>query len=99
MPDPFPSESWLTSLELGDTVGARFILKHRAGAGGMGAVFRAIDQLDGSNVALKLMQGSAPTEIERFTREAGLLAELRHDAIVRYVAHGATPDGTRYVAM
>src|SRR6185295_17351672 len=65
----------------------------------MGVVFRARDQKSGVTVALKLLRGEEPTEVERFDREATVLAELRHPAIVRYVAHGETQDGQRYLAM
>jgi serine/threonine protein kinase/predicted ATPase len=35
----------------------------------------------------------------RFMDEARILAELYHPAVVRYVAHGHTPDGGLYLAM
>ncbi len=35
----------------------------------------------------------------RFGREARVLADLSHPGIVRYVAHGETPKGERYLAM
>ncbi len=63
----------------------------------MGAVYRARDTVSGSRVALKILQGSAPGE--RFSREAQLLAELRHPAIVRYVDHGVTAGSVPYLAM
>jgi tetratricopeptide (TPR) repeat protein len=79
-------------------VGERFVVEREAGSGGMGTVFRAIDRLDGSGVALKVLRGSDAGDVERFTQEAAILAELRHPAIVRYVAHGVD-DGRHYLAM
>ena len=38
------------------------------------------------------------TTVDRFVREAALMAELQHPGIVRYVAHGRTADGP-YLAM
>jgi tetratricopeptide (TPR) repeat protein len=35
----------------------------------------------------------------RFAREASILAVLDHPAIVGYLDHGSTPDGTLYIAM
>jgi len=78
----------------------RFVLKERAGAGGMGAVYRALDTHTNQTVALKLLNGSnTPQDAERFAREAQLLCELRHPGIVEYIAHGVTRDGQPYLAM
>src|SRR5689334_5350236 len=63
----------------------------------MGAVYRAIDRLNGERVALKLLIGQASAL--RFLREGQLLASLHHPAIVRYIAHGTTDDGQPYLAM
>src|SRR5205814_2336371 len=38
-------------------------------------------------------------DANRFAQEAVVLAELSHPAIVRYVAHGKTPDGALFLAM
>ena len=79
----------------GEVIASRFELERLAGEGGMGAVWRARDRTAGELVALKIMQGAEP---ERFAREAALLSELAHPAIVRYVGHG-TENGTLWVAM
>lgn len=82
----------------GDDVFAdRFVVEQLAGTGGMGRVYRALDRVSGERVALKVMLD--PEGAERFAREARLLAELRHPGIVRYVAHGRTPQGETYIAM
>jgi tetratricopeptide (TPR) repeat protein len=65
----------------------------------MGTVFRAVDKLDGTTVALKLLRGQHNIDIERFEREAAALSDLRHPGIVRYVAHGRERSGERYLAM
>src|ERR1700733_15028008 len=69
------------------------------GAGGMGTVFRAVDRRDGRTVALKLLHGRDETDVERFVREAAILAELDHPNIVRYAGHGVTEGGDHYLAM
>lgn len=88
-------------LSAGTTLANRFEIERLAGAGGMGAVYRAHDQLTGGPVALKLVHAgnNGPEETNRFTREAQLLSSLRHPAIVSYVAHGITPQGLRFLAM
>ena len=77
----------------------RFLLERQAGSGGMGAVFRAQDRLDGSPVALKILHSRQPLDVERFEREAGILADFAHPGIVRYVGHGLTPEGDHWLAM
>ncbi|MDB4981388.1 MAG: Adenylate cyclase [Myxococcales bacterium] len=72
----------------GRTVAGRFELQHLAGSGGMGAVYRARDLLDGQTVAVKILTGRELREAERFDLEAAILADLTHPAIVRYIAHG-----------
>src|SRR5258708_35687219 len=79
-------------------VADRFVVERLAGRGGMGLVYRAVDRVSGEPVAIKVIaddEGDAP----RFAREAQLLAELDHPAIVRYVAHGATAEGKPYLVM
>jgi serine/threonine protein kinase len=88
-------------LEPGSVFANRFEIEGRAGAGGMGAVYRARDRYTSERVALKLLhpEGSGAQASERFDREARLLSELRHPGIVSYVAHGEAPDGRRFLAM
>src|ERR1700722_9252510 len=69
----------------GEVIAARFEIERLAGAGGMGAVYRAHDRQSRATVAVKLVPGF---EAVRFAREAAILADLSHPAIVRYIAHG-----------
>ncbi len=78
----------------------RFEIVAFAGEGGMGTVYRALDRATGSPVALKVMTSSGHSDhVERFAREARVLAALEHPGIVRYVAHGVLSDGASYLAM
>ena len=86
-------------MDPGTVVGGRFSIERRVASGGMGAVFRARDLLDGAPVALKVLHSSDFHDAERFEREARILAGLDHPGIVRHVAHGVTPAGERYLAM
>src|SRR5262245_42703203 len=83
----------------GEIVGGCFDIEREAGVGGMGTVFRARDVRSGEPVALKVLGERSPTNAERFAREAALLARLRHPGVVRYLAHGTTPAGERWLAM
>ncbi len=80
-----------------ETIGHRFQLGERIGAGGMGIVRRGVDLSSGDSVAVKLLHPGQAAE--RFLREAEVLAKLGHPAIVRYVAHGATEQGRLYIVM
>src|SRR5256885_12986295 len=82
-----------------DTFADRFRIEEEAGAGGMGTIYRAIDQHTNDRVALKVLQKSEGRSAERFNQEAALLAELAHPAVVRYVDHGVTAAGEHYLAM
>ncbi len=88
-------------LPAGSVIADRFAIEKVAGSGGMGTVYRAVDQNTGRPVALKLLhrEASAARSTERFAREAELLAQIDHPNIVAYVAHGETADGLRYLAM
>lgn len=77
----------------------RFDVEHEIGHGGMGTVFRARDREDGRVVALKVLRRGTSGDSLRFDREARVLADLTHPAIVRYVAHGLTARGDPYLAM
>jgi tetratricopeptide (TPR) repeat protein len=84
---------------IGSLVSRRFYLESQAGVGGMGTVFRALDNQDGRVVALKILRGREDVDVERFRREVAILAELDHPNIVRYATHGLTETGEHSLAM
>jgi len=86
-------------MNLGDTLAGRFELREAIGRGGMGQVFRAADLATGRTVAVKCMTLLDDSLVERFGREARVLASLSHPAIVGYVAHGTTEGGPPFLAM
>ena len=53
------------------------------GSGGMGAVYRAVDPTLGRVVAIKVLTNRQPKYVERFRREAQVLAKIAHPAIVQ----------------
>jgi serine/threonine-protein kinase len=66
-------------------IGGRYRLDRLVGAGAAGRVFRAIDEVTGRTVAVKMLYvGSArgSSSYERFLREARVASSLRHPAIV-----------------
>ncbi|HPF41787.1 MAG TPA: serine/threonine-protein kinase, partial [Phycisphaerae bacterium] len=71
------------------------------GRGGMGIVYKAIQQSTGRQVALKvLLEGpfAAPQARKRFEREISLSAQLRHPNIIPIYDSGRA-DGRMYYAM
>ena len=84
---------------LGEVVAGRFELERLAQIGGMGSVYQARDRITQHRVAVKLLRAPGGSHDARFLREAALLAELRHPAIVRHIAHGRTTSGELYMAM
>ena len=78
-----------------------FLLAEQMGAGGMGAVYRAVDQALGRFVAIKVMkqQLGADTElVESFLREARAAAALNHPNIVQIYSCGQEK-GQPYIVM
>jgi len=82
-----------------DVIAGRFVIEREVAAGGMGRVYRAHDRHLNAPVAIKVILDPERAEIDRFVREAAILSEVRHPAIVRYIAHGQTPDERHYIAM
>jgi serine/threonine protein kinase/lipoprotein NlpI len=63
----------------------RYAVGDLLGEGGMGLVYRAVDQRDQSVVAIKILppgQALHPDRLERFRREARAMSAVRHPAIV-----------------
>src|SRR4051794_41102615 len=79
-------------------VGRRFRVVRHARSGGMGEVYQCLDEDAGRTVAVKVLTTSPPKIVERFLREAQILSELDHPAIVGHVAHGVHDD-VPYLAM
>ncbi|MEZ4262105.1 MAG: protein kinase [Polyangiaceae bacterium] len=79
----------------------RFVIEREVGRGGVGIVYRALDKVTSTDVALKVIAipGVDASEEARFGREGRLLAGLSHPGIVRVVAFGQLEEGHPYVAM
>src|SRR5262245_9735493 len=82
-----------------DVVAERFEIERLASSGGMGAVYRAHDRIRGETVAVKTLYRQSLEDMERFAREAEVLAALEHPGIVRHIAHGRSEGGELYLVM
>lgn len=86
---------------LGRTLGDRWVLRRRLGAGGMGAVYLADDLRGGIAAAVKVVKRELLDDAEaraRFSREADALRRLDHPCIVRFLDTGEGGE-LRYIAM
>jgi serine/threonine-protein kinase len=87
-------------LSPGQIVLNRYVIEQQIGVGGMGEVYRAHHQTLAMPVAIKVMTGdSSPDLVQRFGREAQLLARVRHPNIVSILDVGQTDDGAPCMAM
>jgi serine/threonine-protein kinase len=76
---------------IGTTLNQRFTLEKELGRGGMGAVYRATDQVLQRTVAIKVLKEQGGEEVNRRIRlEAQILARLLHDNVVRIYDFGET---------
>jgi serine/threonine protein kinase len=72
-------------MTVGRVLGGRYELEQLLGSGGMGAVWRGHDRRLDRPVAIKVLAGdglSDPTALERFEREARVVARLMHPNVV-----------------
>ncbi len=90
-----------TEMRVPEKVG-RYVILGRAGAGGMGVVYKARDPELDRIVALKVMiagEHATADTIQRFQREAKAAAKLSHPNIVHVYEVGVDPSGLYYFAM
>jgi len=89
-------------LSPGTEIGGKYRLTQLIGKGKASEVWSAQDVERGQALAVKLLSGALATNreyVERFKREAQVLAALRNPHIVHVTDHGQTSDGLLYAAM
>ncbi|MEU8210862.1 serine/threonine-protein kinase, partial [Micromonospora sp. NPDC049044] len=89
---------------VGQVVGDRYRLVESIASGGMGDVWRAVDETLDRCVAVKMLQPRLVADAgfgERFRREARAMAALRHPGIAQVYDYGEVsgPDALAYIVM
>jgi serine/threonine protein kinase len=88
---------------VGQTIGGRYVVRKKLGAGGMGRVFLARDLELDRFVVIKVMLDEwfrDPEAVKRFKREVQALTLLEeHPNLVSVFGTGELPDGRPYVVM
>jgi serine/threonine-protein kinase len=95
-PDGAPESAPAASKRIG-----KYELQKKIGAGGMGAVFLAVDPALKRQCALKVLppdKAKNPTLVKRFKAEAQSAAKLKHENIVTVYEAGEA-DGYSYIAL
>jgi serine/threonine-protein kinase len=78
---------------LGEIVGGRYQLRGILGRGGQSVIYRAKDNIDGDEVAIKILKVGDRDGTMRLNREAAALTSLGGTAAVRVLHQTQTADG------
>ena len=87
----------LLGVKLGD-----YTVETLISRGGMGAVYRAVNPVNGRAVAIKVLLphvASDPDQMHRLLTEARAVADIKHPNIVDIYGFGVTPDDRHYFVM
>lgn len=87
---------------IGQVVADQFRILERVGAGGMGAVYRAVQPEMNRFVAVKILHArylERPDLVSRFRREAKAMSHLSHPNTAKVFLAGQFDDGTLYYVM
>jgi len=87
---------------IGRTIAGRYVIQEKIGAGGMGKVYRARQEVLGRDVAIKFLSDHLthdPSYRKRFLREARAANRIHHEHIIDITDFGETDDGLVYLAM
>jgi serine/threonine protein kinase len=87
------------TLERGTLLNNRYRIVEILGQGGMGSVYRAIDENLGVEVAVKENLFTTDEYERQFRREAVILANLRHPNLPRVTDHFVVEDQGQYLVM
>jgi serine/threonine protein kinase len=87
------------TLELGTLLNGRYRIVDILGQGGMGSVYRALDENLGLEVAVKENLFTTDEYSRQFRLEAVILASLRHQHLPRVTDHFVMEDRGQYLVM
>ncbi len=87
------------TLEVNSLLFDRYRIDEIIAEGGMGAIYRGLDQSLGVQVAIKENLFTAENSTRQFRREATLLAGLRHPNLPRVTDHFIIPGQGQYLVM
>ena len=92
LPEPAPVD------HVGKLFAGRYMLSRKIGGGGMSTIYEARDVTLGVRVVVKIMRGDLPSDpVDRFRREALVLARLSHEHIGRIIDRQDPEDGPRFL--
>lgn len=82
----------------GQLFAGRYLMRDRIGRGGMSTIYEAHDTTLGVSVAVKIMRGDLPIDpVDRFRREAHVLATIKHEHIARIIDRHDPETGPRFL--
>ncbi len=105
-PSPAPAKGKKIDPLIGRSIGGRYVITERIGAGGMGVVYKAKQGAVDRNVAIKVLltrpaekDDEYETLVRRFHLEARAASKLSHPNTITIYDFGQDEDGLLYIAM
>ncbi|MBI1857663.1 MAG: serine/threonine protein kinase [Candidatus Melainabacteria bacterium] len=88
-----PNKVILDGISIGEFISGKYRINEFIGSGGLGVIYSATDK-DGNKVAIKALKGGEIPEVlmQRFLREASVMAFLDHKNIVSLIDVGVDKD-------
>lgn len=83
-------------------LGERFRIEQVLGSGGMGTVYKVLDEESNSTFAVKVLKpeiSSSRVAVKRFEQEVESASKLSHSNLVSVYSHGSTETGSPYLVM
>jgi len=82
----------------GQLFAGRYLMRRQIGGGGMSTVYEAQDTHLGTRVAVKVLRDDLPIDpVDRFRREAHVLASITHDHLARILDRQDPENGPRFL--
>jgi eukaryotic-like serine/threonine-protein kinase len=96
------ADAELAPVREGEVLEGKYVIGPPLGAGGMGVVLAARDELLGRKVAIKFLLprlANSEQAVQRFVREARAASRITSEHVVRMLEISRLPDGTPYFVM